>query len=219
MGLPPALAWDSGAPFPSSRPHGSLVGRLKGKFASRRANFGALSAAPRSARLVNSAAPSSSSHGPPGTGFPRDKRQTMPCGQQVWEQRRVPRGGGSVGRAGTAAPVVACPSPAPGHVCVSRVGSVPVFTRGFTPEHPQKGSAVPLPRISPISPQFSVFIYKHPAALHNPAAPPGPVRCFRGSRGGRAGSELPWERCRGAVTPLINLPVAATCAGESRRGA
>lgn len=71
-------------------------------------------------QLINSAAPPAPSHGPPGT----DKRQNMPCGQQVWEQRRVPRGGGSVGRAGTAAPAVACPSPAPGHVCLSRGGGV-----------------------------------------------------------------------------------------------
>lgn len=39
----------SGGPFPSSRPHGNLMGRLKGKFAARRGKFGFPSAALRSA--------------------------------------------------------------------------------------------------------------------------------------------------------------------------
>lgn len=126
----------------------------------------------------------------------------MPWGQQVWEQRRVPRGGGSVGRAGTAAPVLACPSPAPGHVCLSRVGCEWDFTRrvglgrGYLRNPPSKGSAVRLPRISPISRQFSVLICKHPAALRNPPAPqPRRGPCDVSVAPAEAGlTRLPWER-------------------------
>uniref|UniRef100_A0A8D2QMS2 Transcription regulator Myc N-terminal domain-containing protein n=1 Tax=Zosterops lateralis melanops TaxID=1220523 RepID=A0A8D2QMS2_ZOSLA len=46
--------------------------------------------------------------------------------------------------------------------------------RGYLQNPPAKGGAVPLPRTSPISRRFSVLIYKHPAALHNPPRPAAP---------------------------------------------
>lgn len=118
----------------------------------------------------------------------------MPWRRQVWEQRRVPRGGGSVGRAGTATP---CPSPAPGHVCLSvpRGVCVGFYTGGSgwdadtskTPRQGQCGTAAPL--LSHLTPIFGAY-------LQTPCGspqPPRPARCF--PRPAEAGlTRLPWER-------------------------
>lgn len=113
--------------------------------------------------------------------------------------------------------------PSPGaRLPVPRGGRVGVLTQGSSWDlrhPPAKGSVVPLPRISPMSRQFSVLICEHPSG--SPQAPqhrPGP-RVVSLTPTGAGPTRLPREPYRGAVTPLINLPVAATCAGESRRGA
>lgn len=121
-------AWDSGGPFLSSLAHENLVGRLKNKFAAHCAKVWGFE---RCAALCRK-------FGCSPFFLPRPTRDGLPSGQKakhalgaaLWEQPRVPRGAGSVGRAGTAAPAVASPSPAPGPVCPSRVGDAGVFTRG-----------------------------------------------------------------------------------------
>uniref|UniRef100_A0A8C3VG70 Transcription regulator Myc N-terminal domain-containing protein n=1 Tax=Catharus ustulatus TaxID=91951 RepID=A0A8C3VG70_CATUS len=85
---------------------------------------------------------------------------------------------------------------------------LPVPRGGCGGVYPGGRAGAPIPpnptRTSPISLGFSALMCKHSPALHKPAAPRG-LCCV--------------PRSRAAVTPLINLPVAATCAGESRRGA
>lgn len=81
-----------------------------------------------------------------------------------------------LGRTGRNIHPVSQPSPGarlsvPRGVCVGFYTEGVVLGRGYLQNPPAKGSAVPLPRISPISRQFSALICKHPAALHNPPAP------------------------------------------------
>lgn len=166
MGFPPPVAWDSGGHFPSSWPHGNLAGRLEGKFAARRAKFGVLSVA-----LVNSAAPPSPSHGPPGTGFPRDKRQNTPRGQQVWEQRLGKPGRNS--QHGPARPRgTVCPSGVVWGGC-SPVG--PGWVTETSDTHPPRAARSRCPASLQAHADFSALICKHFGALHKfPAAPRGP---------------------------------------------
>lgn len=109
-------------------------------------------------------------------------------------------------------------SPPPGHSCRSRVGGLSVSAQGVGPLNPTKDNGVPTPRIH--NNLFSVPI-NTPPGVPKPTRPSAGCSAIplapHGIRDDSAAVEAVTGP-RGALTPLINLPAAATCAGESRCG-